>query len=501
MIDGLITATQVLFTPDGVVVMLVGVVLGLLVGVLPGIGGAGATALLIPLTYAMSPELAISFLMAVGTSSGLGGQITSILVNIPGDPPNAATTLDGYPMTRKGKAAEALGAATFGSVFGAIFGTIGLLLLLPVARDLVLSFSYEEFFMIMLTGLVLIAGLTRGNTFKGLIAAGLGLMVAFIGLNPLTGQPRFDFGFIYLYDGIDIVPALVGLFAGAEMLVLFSTKTSPVLIKAAEGVRESRFIDGLWATFRAWRVLLVSSVIGFLIGVIPGLGSTVGSFVAYGQSRRFAREPEMYGKGAVEGVIASETANDADKGGALLPTIAFGIPGGTLMAVLAAGLLLHGVQMGPSLFRQDQHILYVLVVASLVPRMIAAGIVTILGKRAVAFTRIRGDILAPVIVVICMVGVYAVRNQILDVVVALVFSYIGYAMEKFGFSRVAFIIALVLGSDMELTFHQSLQAHGWLAFFTRPISLSLFILAMLTLFGPPLVRGYRRLRERRAAAA
>lgn len=480
--------------------MLLAVVIGLIVGVLPGIGGAGATALLIPVSFPMPPDLAISFLMGVGVSSGIGGQVTSILVNIPGDPPNAATTIDGYAMTRKGKAAEALGAATFGSVFGAIFGTLGLLAILPFARDLVLSFSYAEFFMIMLTGLVLIAGLTRRNVFKGLVSAGVGLMVAFIGLDPVNGQPRFTFGQLYLWDGIDLVPALVGLFAGAEMLALFSTNTSPVMVKAVEGVRQSRFVDGLVSVVRGWKVVLSSSVVGFIIGVIPGIGSTVGSFVAYGQTRRFSRHKDDYGSGAVDGVIASETANDADKGGALLPTVVFGIPGGTLMAVLAAGLIIHGVQMGPTLFRQDQHILYVLIVASLLPRLVAAGILTILGTRVAALVRIRGDILAPIVIVVSMMGVYAINREIRDVLIALVFSYVGYAMERHGFSRVALIIALVLGANMELTFHQTLDAGGLQTFFTRPIALVLFVVAALTLFGPLVLKLWRQVAARGAAA-
>jgi len=497
MIDGLIAATGHLMAWPGPVIMLIGILCGLLVGILPGIGGAGATALLLPVTYAMEPFHALGFLMAVGVSSGLGGQVTSILVNIPGDPPNAATTLDGYPLTRQGRAAEALGAATFASVIGAILGTVMLLAILPVTRELVLAFSYPEFFMIALSGLVMIAALTRGNTFKGLLSGGLGLLIAFIGLDPINGNPRFAFGQLYLWDGIDITPALVGLFAGAEMLALFSSRGEAALVETDVDGRPSRQIDGLWATIRAWRTVLVSSGIGFIVGVIPGIGGTVASFLSYGRAARMSKHPELFGKGAIEGVIASESANDADKGGALLPTIAFGIPGGTLMAVLLAGLILHGVPVGPQLLRDDNlSFVYVLVVASLLPRLIAAAIVLGLGTRAVAITRIPGRLLAPVISVIAIVGVYAVRNEILDVVVALIFSYVGYAMERHGFSRVALIIALVLGSLIEQSFHQTQSVFGWAGFVTRPIALALLVLILLTLFGGPLLRLARRGRTR-----
>lgn len=489
MIDGLATATSQLMAGPGPAIMLAGVLAGLLVGILPGIGGAGATALLLPVTYAMEPVHAIGFLMAVGTSSGLGGQITSILVNIPGDPPNAATTLDGYAMTRQGRAAEALGAATFGSVVGAVLGTVMLLAVLPLTREIVLAFSYPEFFMIALSGLVMIAALTRGNTFKGLVSAGVGLLIAFIGLDPINGVPRFAFGQLYLWDGIDITPALVGLFAGAEMLALYQFRGDATIVQVEDTARRSRQLDGLVATARAWRTVLMSSFIGFVVGVIPGIGGTVASFLSYGRAARMSSHPERFGHGAVEGVIASETANDADKGGALLPTIAFGIPGGTLMAVLLAGLLLHGVPVGPNLMRGDNlTIVYVLVVASLLPRLLGALIVLGVGSRAAAITRVPGNLLAPIISVIAIIGVYAVRNQMLDVVVALVFSYVGYAMDRHGFSRVALIIALVLGTLIEQSFHQTMATFGPEGFVTRPIALVILVLILLTLFGTHLMR-------------
>jgi putative tricarboxylic transport membrane protein len=495
VIEGLIDATGQLMSWPGPAIMLVGVLCGLLVGVLPGIGGAGATALMLPVSYAMEPIHGVGFLMAVGVSSGLGGQVTSILVNIPGDPPNAATTLDGYPLTRQGRAAEALGAATFGSVTGAVLGTLMLLAILPITRQLVLAFSYPEFFMIAMSGLVMIAALTRGHTFKGLLSAGVGLLIAFIGLDPINGNPRFVFGQLYLWDGIEITPALVGLFAGAEMLALYSAGGGATVVQSEAGGRRSRQLDGLVATVRAWRTVLVSSVIGFVVGIIPGIGGTVASFLSYGRAARMSKHPELFGKGAIEGVIASETANDADKGGALLPTIAFGIPGGTLMAVLLAGLLLHGVPVGPQLLRENNlTFVYVLVVASLLPRLLAAVFVLAVGTRAAAITNLPGNLLAPVISVLAIVGTYAVRNEVLDVVVALVFAYLGYAMERHGFSRVALIIALVLGSLIEQSFHQTLAVFGPSGFFSRPIALALLALILVTLLAGPLASLVRRRR-------
>lgn len=499
MLEGLVAAAADLLAWPGPPLIVAGVLIGLFVGVLPGLGGAAGMALLLPLTFGMSPTHGIAFLMAIGTSSGLGGQITSILVSIPGDPPNAVTTIDGYQMTKQGRAAEALGAATFGSVFGAIFGVVLFLALLPFARGLVLAVSYPEFFMIALTGLLLIAAMTGGSFLKGVVAVGAGLLVAFIGLDPVVGNPRFTFGQLYLWDGVDIVPALIGLFAGAEMLLLFSQRGSEGIVEVHALGRRSRMLDGLWATIRAWRTVLVSSLIGFLAGLIPGISGTLGSFLAYGQAKRLSKHPEEFGRGAVEGVIAPETANDSDKGGAMLPTLAFGIPGGVMWAVLLAGLLIQGVPAGPNLLRGDLHIVYVVVVAALVPRLLAAALVLLVGDRAVGISRVRGDVLAPLIAMIAVVGVFALRNEMLDVVVLLVFGYVGYAMQEYGFSRLGFIIALVLGGLIESSLQQTLATFGPSGFFTRPLALVLLALAVLIVV-VPLAGTVRRLIAREPAS-
>jgi len=494
MIDGLAGAFTDLMTWPSPLYLMLGVVLGLVVGILPGIGGGGAMALLIPFTFGMSPAHGIAFLMAVGASSGIGGQITSILVSIPGDPPNAATVIDGYAMTKQGKAAEALGAATWGSMFGAVFGMALFLIVLPLARNLVLAFSYPDFFMIAVAGLVVISSLTGGKVHKGLAAAGVGLLVSFVGLDPVSGNPRFAFGTLYLWDGIPLVPALVGLFAGSEMLALFSVRGSQSLAETDPDAPVSRMIDGLYSTLRAWKTVIVSSFIGFFAGLVPGISGTLAAFVAYGQAKRMSKNPDQFGHGAVEGVIAPETANDADKGGGLLPTLAFGIPGGVIMAVLLSGLILHGVPAGPNLLRGDLHIVYVLVVAALLPRFVAGGIVLAVGTRATVLTRMRGDVLAPIITVIALIGVYALRNEPIDVLLALVFSYVGYGMEAHGFSRLTFIIAMVLGSLIESSYHQTLQTFGLRGFVTRPIALILLFVTVATLAGPPILKRIRRRR-------
>lgn len=499
MIEGLLSAATDLLTWPGPLLILVGILVGLFVGVLPGLGGSAGMALLLPLTFGMSPTHGIAFLMAIGTTSGIGGQMTSILVSIPGDPPNAVTTIDGYQMTRRGRAAEAIGAATFGSVFGAVFGIVLFLALLPFARSLVLAVSYPEFFMVAFAGLLLIAATTGGSFVKGIAAVGAGLLVSFIGLDPVVGNPRFTFGQLYLWDGIDIVPALIGIFAGGEMLLLFGQRGRTYELH--ELGRTSRLLDGLWATIRAWKIVLVSSTIGFIAGLIPGISGTLGSFLAYGQAKRMSGSPEEFGRGSVEGVIAPETANDSDKGGAMLPTLAFGIPGGVLWAVLLAGLLIHGVPAGPNLLRGDLHIVYVIVIAALIPRLLAAAIILGIGDRAVAITRIRGDILAPLIAMIAVVGVYALRNEMLDVVVLLLFGYVGWAMERYGFSRLGFIIALVLGDLIESSLQQTLATFGPSGFVTRPLALIMLAIAVAIVAVPTVTAVNRLLGSRRNPGA
>jgi putative tricarboxylic transport membrane protein len=278
------------------------------------------------------------------------------------------------------------------------------------------------------------------------------------------------------------------------MLALFGLKGGGTLAETPVGAKVSTLTDGLRSTIRHWRVVLVSSLIGFGAGLIPGISGTLASFVAYGQAARMSKNPEAFGKGAVEGVIAPETANDADKGGALIPTLVFGIPGGVIMAVLLTGLLIHGVPAGPNLLRGDLHIVYVIIVASLIPRFVAAAIVLLIGSRAVAITKMRGDVLAPLIVMVAMVGVFSLRNEIIDVAVAVVFAYVGYGLDRFGFSRLTLIIAFVLGGLIESSFHQTLQTFGLTGFIERPISLSLVVVSVVILVLPPVLRRRRRRR-------
>lgn len=500
MIQGLLDALLNLSDWRTLLLVVVAVLFGMLMGLLPGLGGSVALALLIPISYGMSPETAVTFLIAAYSVVGFGGMITSILVNTPGAPENAATTFDGYALAKQGRAPEAIGAATAASVLGGILGTIVLILLVPLARGLILAFSYPEFFMMAILGLSVIAVVTRGQTYKGLISAGLGFMLAFIGLDPITASPRFTFGQLYLWEGINIVPVLVGLFAGAEVLALYGMGSTVARRIDSVGHGTSTFLQGVRRGARHWFLIIRGSIIGVVVGLIPGVGGTVASFLSYGHAVQTSKTPERFGKGAMEGVVAAESANDAKEGGSLLPTVAFGIPGSTGMAVVLGALILHGVPAGPTLMRDHVNIVYALIISMAASKFIVPFVVWAIGSRATWFTQIRPQLLAPLVAVTALVGVYALQQEMLDVLVAVIFAYVGYQMSRHNYSRVAFIIALVLGGLVESSYHQTASAFGGVSgFVTRPISAVLLTLTVASLVVPPLLSRRRKHTSRQAA--
>lgn len=476
---GFLSQLDSLISLNLMLLMVGGVLLGLIIGILPGLGGSVALALLIPLTFGMSPEQAMVLLISAYGTVTYGGSMTSILINTPGEATNAATTFDGFPLAKQGKAGMAITVAVVCSAIGGIIGFIVLDLLIPVARKLVLAFSYPEFFMMAILGLTVIAVVTQGNTFRGLISALVGLMLAFIGTDPTLGIPRFTFGSSYLWDGVGLIPVIIGLFAITEAFVLYDQKTS---ISTDLKVKDKGIVEGLTAIAKNWWLFLRSCAIGIFIGLIPGVGGTVASFMSYGSAVQTSKNPEKFGKGAIEGVIAVESANDAKEGGALLPTLAFGIPGSAAMAVFVGGLIMHGLTPGPEMLTSNIDMTYFLIAAAVVSKVVALAVALLIGTRLVFITKIRGSLMAPGIIAISFVGAYTVNGNFYDIVVALLFGIIGLYMRKYSYSAIALIIALVLGGLVESSYYQSLTSFGPSGFFTRPISLVLLILTALSLF-------------------
>lgn len=494
MLDVFLGAAADIFTLRTMLFLQFGVMAGLVVGVIPGLGGTTALAILMPLTFGMEPIDAFAMAGGIMGSVGAGGAITAILINAPGTAPNAATCLDGYPMAQQGRAAEALGATSTASPLGGLFGMVTLLMVLPFAKELVLLFRPPEFFLLALFGIMTITLSDPPNMVRGLITSGIGLMLAFVGYDSVSGGERFTFGSNYLWDGIPMVPALIGLFALTEMIRLTISGSS--IATDTESVRLDGIMRGVRATFKHWKVVLRGSIIGTIVGAVPGAGGTVATFISYSSTRNSDPHPETFGTGRIEGVIAPEAANNAKDSGALLPTLAFGIPGSSEMAVFLGILVLHGMQPGPTMLLEHEREIYGLIIALTLSSIISAILALVLIRWLAKITLVKGQILAPLVIISSLVGAYAIDSRPGDMMVAAMFGVTGYLMVRFHYPRLPLVIALVLGETAERGFMQSMMmGHGdWTIFVSSPTSIILVLLILGSLFWwvAPLVRSRLR---------
>jgi putative tricarboxylic transport membrane protein len=476
------------------VFLILGMGLGLVFGAIPGLGGTTALALLLPVTYGMDTISALALSGGVMGAVPMGGSISAILLNTPGSAPNAATCLDGYPLARQGKAGLAIGAAASSNAIGGLIGTLSLLIVLPVARDLVLAFGPPEFFLLSVIGLVMVAGATRGvSIVRGLVGAGLGLMISMIGYDQVNGGVRYTFGIQYLWDGVHLVPALIGLFAGAEMINLWVK--GEVVAQTPGDVRITRTRDGLLETFRQWPTVLRGSLIGTVVGAIPGIGGTVAAFLSYSMTVQVSKDPDSFGKGNIQGVIAPEAAINAKDASTLIPTLAFGIPGSAEMAVFLGILVLHGLQPGPLILTQNRNEIYGLVWA-LTASCVCASLIGLLIVRWLSLvTLIPSTTLVPIVLSIALVGSWAVDQTIENTVVSVVFALLGYAMLRLDYPRLPVVISLVLGGGIERTLHQSLaMSNGsWAIFVLRPVGVVLVLWILAALLAAPARAVMRRM--------
>jgi putative tricarboxylic transport membrane protein len=473
-----------LFIWPGIIYLFAGALIGTIFGILPGLGGVQLVALLTPLTFAMEPSNAIILLISAMAAGATGGAITSILINTPGDPSNAATTFDGYPLAKQGKADMALGASATASMLGGVFGALILTLILPAGRYIILALSYPEYFMMAIMGLSIIIALSQDSLWKGIISAGIGFMAGSFGYHPITGDIRFSFGSVYLYDGIKIAPVLIGIFAISEALTLFKEKESIMSSNVKMETSYSGVMAGVKSVFTNFGTFIRGSIIGTIIGIIPGVGGTVASFLAYGSTVQSAKNKEMFGKGDIRGVIGPEAANNAKDGGSLVPTLIFGIPGSAQMAVFIGALMVHGIQPGPRMMLETPSLaltmVYVLVLSNIIVGVLSLVNASMLSK----LTLVSPNYIVPFIIILSLVGTYATDRLFGDLVVALIFGLIGFFMKEYGFSRITFLLALVLGKMMEDSFHQTLISMGPQGFVNRPISLIMFVLTLFFFFWP-----------------
>ncbi len=479
MLDYFTLGIQVALQPLNLFYCFAGVFIGTLIGVLPGIGPVGAMSLLLPATFSVSPVGAIIMMSGIFYGAQYGGSTTSILVNIPGEASSVITCLDGYQMARKGRAGPALGMAAIGSFIAGTISIVGLMVLAYPLAKAALSFGPPEYFALMCLGLVVLTFLTQGSMYKALMMALLGILLGFVGLDMFTATSRFTFGVNELMDGIGIVPLMMGLFGVSEILINIE---QPLKRK----IYETK-IKGLLPNLKDWVVckwaVLRGTVIGFFLGILPGGGAVLASFVSYAIEKRVSKYPEKFGTGVIEGVAAPESANNAAAQSSFIPLLSLGIPPNVVMAVLFGGLLIHGIQPGPLLIRSHPEIFWGVVMSMYIGNVMLLALNLPLIGMWVKILKVPYAILFPLILLFCLIGVYSVNNSVLDIYLMILFGVIGYFMRKFDFEPAPLALAYVLSPMLETSFRQSLNisAGSFFIFFSRPISLvcMVFVIGLL----------------------
>lgn len=480
------TSIEVLFY------LFIGVIIGLFVGALPGLTGTMAIALMIPITFNMDTTIGLIMLVSVYTAGVYGGSFAAILLNTPGTPSSAASALDGYPLSQQGKGAKAIGIATISSVFGGVVSGIVLLFLAPLIAKVSLLFSAPEFFLIAVFGLTIIGSLSEGSMIKGLMAGVFGLLFGTIGVDLMTGMPRFAFGSVALEGGISLIPALIGFFSISQVMILSEDAGENKTI-AENGIKGS-VIPTKKDFSEMLPSLIRSPIIGVLIGMLPGTGGDIGSWLSYNEAKRFSKNKEKFGKGSIEGLTASETGNNATTGGSLIPMLTLGIPGSAATAVLLGGVISSGLTPGYELFTKHGDIIYSMIIGFLIATVLMGVIGLLIAKYIIKVITIPTGYIAPLIVVFAAVGSFAINNSFSDVWIMLVFGIMGYFMRKTGFPVAPIVLGLILGPIAEEGFRQSLAMTSGsiiMYYLTRPISLILIVLTVSSLF-IPLYGTYRK---------
>lgn len=489
MLHGIAAGSLQLIDPVVLLLIVLGTVFGIIIGALPGLTSTMGVALLVPVTFGMSPLQGLALLGAIYCSSTYAGAISAILINIPGTPANCCTILDGYPMTKKGQAGLAIALATVASSIGGLFSNASLLLLGPPLADLALRFGSQEYFLLALFGVSVIASLSDRNILKGFISGTFGLFLAIIGMHPMTGDIRFAMGIPELFNGLPLVVALIGLYSIPEVITNLSEKPTekPVVVAEVKGVARQ-----MLAVFKYKMVLFRATIIGIIVGIVPGAGSSIAGFIAYDDAKKISKTPEQFGKGMPEGVIASETANNAVVGGSLIPALTLGIPGNAVSAVLLGGLMIHGLKPGPALFTQNASTTYGFIMSMFISNIVFIPVGLLIARYGVRFIKTPNSILGPLIIGLGVIGAYAINMSLVDVWIMLAIGMLGYIMKTFDVPREPMVLGLVLGTMAEGELARSMAlAQGSIsvmlgAMFTRPISLIIIGLTILSI-----VRGMR----------
>lgn len=470
-------------SPEMVWLIVIAVPIGMFFGAVPGLGGKLGIVLVIPFVFGMEPLAGAVFLLAMHAVVHTGGSIPSILFGVPGTGPDAATIVDGYPMTKRGEAGRALGASLGASGLGGVIGGLFLAAMLPLLKPVVLAFSPAEFFLLAVFGITFIATLSGNSLLKGLGVGMLGLMLALVSLDPHTGTERYTFGMLFLWDGIDVIPAILGIFAIPEMIALGVKGGSIAELgaqKKAARYNLREVLDGLLDPFRHFWLSIRTSVIGAFIGMIPGLGGDAASWICYGHAVQTSKTPERFGKGAVEGVIAPETANNSKEGGSLLPTLFFGVPGSSGMAILLGAFVMLGIQPGPMMAVTGLDMVWSLIWALILANILAVFMFLLCAPAFSALTFVRGGRLIPFVLLLAFLGAYLSHAAWENIALMCGLGLLGYMLKKYKWPRPPFVIGLVLGPIAEDSLHKALALWGP-SFFLRPQSLVLLALIVASI--------------------
>lgn len=482
MLENLASGFAVALTPWNLAYAGFGAVLGTAIGVLPGLGPPATIAMLLPLTYGMEPVSAVIMLAGIFYGAMYGGSTTSILLNIPGEAGSVVTCLDGYRMTRSGRAGAALGIAAIGSFIAGTLGVLGLSLISPILADFALRFGPAEYFSLVLLGLTMAVYLSGGSALKGLMMTLLGLLLGTVGLDPVLGAERFTFGLPNLTEGLDFVVVAMGLFGIAEVLSNLENPEPPVALKT--GIRSILPTREDWK--RAWAPIMRGSFFGFFIGILPGGGAIISSFVSYAVEKKISKHPEQFGHGAVEGVAAPESANNAASVSSFIPLLTLGIPGNASVAMILVALMIHGIRPGPQLIEEHPDIFWGAVASMYLGNFMLLALNLPLVGLWVKLLRVPYSLLALVVVVICVVGAYSVNNSTFDVGVMIGFGIFGYLLRKGGFPAAPLVLAMILGPILERSLQQAMisSAGDPLIFLRHPLSATLLAAAALVALTP-----------------
>ncbi len=493
MLEYFLQASQTVIQWQNLLALFAGTITGIIIGVLPGLGPSAGMAITLPLVLKWDPTTALIFMGALYKCSNYGGSITAILVNTPGDASNAATILDGYPMCEKGKGGVALGLSATSAMVGGTIGMICLIFTAPILAEFALKFGPSEYFLTAILALTIISSVVQGALLKGLTSAGLGLMLSTVGFDVITGHLRFTFGLTAIEDGIPLIQALVGLFAVTQAICLAESAQSISRIGRLAG----GFWEGVITYFKYPYRIIHSAILGLVVGVLPAVGQSSAGLLAWAEAKRESKHPETFGKGDPEGVIASETSTNACMPGDLVCTISLGIPGSVGAAIFLGVMIIFGVVPGPLVFQEKAQVIYSLFFALVLTSFILFFVGVTIARHFAVVTLLPNEIIVPIILVISLLGSFAIRNLMADVIISLIFGVLGYIMLRGGFTPVPLLLGLVLGEMVEYNYHRAMMISGgsYAIFFSSTISKVLIGLIILSLIGPYLGTFWKRLTQ------